>query len=99
MKKRFSEEQIIKILGGHKTWKRVKDIARDHGISENTFYIWEQKYGEMSIKEIARLLQLEDENTKLKKLVADLFLDNMAQKEIIKKSCFRQPASNQFLNV
>lgn len=87
MKKRFSEEQIVKILEEHKTGKKVKDIARDHGISENTFYIWKQKYGEMTSKEIARLRQLEDENTKLKKLVADLSLDNMAQKEIIKKFC------------
>jgi putative transposase len=87
MKKRFSEDQIVKILGEHKTGKKVKDIARDYGISENTFYIWKQKYGEMTNKEIARLRQLEDENTKLKKLVADLSLDNMAQKEIIKKFC------------
>jgi putative transposase len=87
MKKRFSEEQIVKILGEHKTGKKVKDIARDNGISENTFYIWKQKYGEMTTKEITKLRQLEDENAKLKKLVADLSLDNMAQKEIIKKFC------------
>jgi len=87
MKKRFSEEQIVKILGEHKTGKKVKDIARDHNISENTFYIWKQKYGDMTTKEISRLRQLEDENSKLKKLVADLSLDNMAQKEIIKKFC------------
>jgi len=47
MKKRFSEEQIVKILGEHRTGKKVKDIPRDHGISENIFYIWKQKYGEM----------------------------------------------------
>ncbi len=85
MKKRFSEEQIVKILGEHRTGKKVKEIARDHGISENTFYIWKRKYGEMSTQEITRLRQLEDENARLKKLVADLSLDNMAQKEIIKK--------------
>jgi len=85
MKKRFSEEQIVKILGEHMTGKKVKDIARDNGISENTFYIWKRKYGEMTTQEIVRLRQLEDENAKLKKLVADLSLDNMAQKEIIKK--------------
>ena len=56
MKKRFSEEQIVKILGEHKTGKKVKEIARDHGISENTFYICKQKYGEMSTRGIARLL-------------------------------------------
>lgn len=85
MKKRFTEEKIVKILSEHNTGKRVKDIAREHGISENTFYIWKKKYGDMSSNEIARLKQLEGENTNLKKLVADLSLDNMAQKEIIKK--------------
>jgi putative transposase len=87
MKKRFSEEQIVKILGEHHTGKKVNEIARDYGISENTFYIWKRKYGEMTPKEIVRLRQLEEENTRLKKLVADLSLDNMAQKEIIKKFC------------
>ena len=87
MKKRFSEEQIVKILAEHKTGKTVKEISRTYSISENTFYIWKQKYGEMTSKEIVRLRQLEDENSKLKKLVADLSLDNMAQKEVIKKYC------------
>lgn len=87
MKKRFSEEQIVTILEEHKTGKKVKEIARDNGISENTFYIWKRKYGDMTTKEVIRLRQLEEENAKLKKLVADLSLDNMAQKEIIKKFC------------
>jgi len=56
-------------------------------ISENTIYIWKRKFGEMTTQEIVRLRQLEEENAKLKKLVADLSLDNMAQKEIIKKFC------------
>lgn len=85
MKKRFTEDKIVKILSEQKIGKTIKDIARDHGISENTFYIWKKKYGDMSSNEIARLKQLEDENINLKKLVADLSLDNMAQKEIIKK--------------
>jgi putative transposase len=87
MKKRFSEEQIVRILGEHKAGKKVKEIARDHGISENSIYIWKRKYGDMSSQEVVRLRQLEDENARLKKLVADLSLDNMAQKEIIKKFC------------
>lgn len=58
-KKRFSEEQILKIFGEPGTGKKVKDIARDQGSSENTFYIWKQKYGEMTTGEIARLRQLE----------------------------------------
>ncbi|WP_168203337.1 transposase [Oceanispirochaeta crateris] len=87
MKKRFTEEQIVRILGEQKLGKKIKDIAREYGISENTFYIWKKKYGDMSSKEIARLKQLEQENENLKKLVANLSLDNMAQKEIIKKFC------------
>ena len=87
MKKRFTEEQIVKILGEQKLGKKVSDVAREYGISENTFYIWKRKYADMSSKEVARLKQLEQENESLKKLVANLSLDNMAQKEIIKKFC------------
>ncbi|WP_168203443.1 transposase [Oceanispirochaeta crateris] len=87
MKKRFTEEQIVKILGEQRLGKKVSDVAREYGISENTFYIWKRKYADMSSKEIARLKQLEQENENLKKLVANLSLDNMAQKEIIKKFC------------
>ena len=87
MKKRFTEEQIVKILDEQSTGKKVKDIARDYGISENTFFNWTKKYGGMSAKEIVRLKHLEEENANLKKLVADLSLDNMAQKELIKKFC------------
>ncbi|QEN09005.1 transposase [Oceanispirochaeta crateris] len=87
MKKRFTEEQIVKILGEQKLGKKVSDVAREYGISENTFYIWKRKYADMTSKEVARLKQLEQENENLKKLVANLSLDNMAQKEIIKKFC------------
>ncbi len=87
MKKRFTEEQIVKILGEHQEGKRVKDIARDHGISENTFYTWKRKFGDMTVAEVHKLRALEDENARLKRLVADLALDNQAQKEIIKKFC------------
>lgn len=85
MKKRFMEEQIVKILDEQTAGKKVKDIVRDYGISENTFFNWKKKYGGMSAKEIVRLKKLEEENANLKKLVADLSLDNMAQKELIKK--------------
>jgi len=87
MKKRFTEEQIVKILNEQETGKKVKDIAREYGISENTFFNWKKKYGGMTSKEVFRLKKLEAENANLKKLVADLSLDNMAQKEIIKKYC------------
>ena len=87
MKKKFTEEQIVKILNEQVTGKKVKDIARDYGISENTFFVWKKKYGGMSTNEVIRLKHLETENDNLKKLVAELSLDNMAQKEIIKKFC------------
>ncbi len=84
-KKRFAEEQIVKILAEQDQGKKVRDIAREYGISENTFFIWKKKYGGMSSSEIKRLKQLEAENANLKKLVAELSLDNMMQKEVIKK--------------
>jgi len=87
MKKRFTEEQIVKVLKEQQEGKAVKEIIRTYGISENTFFVWKRKYGNMTEKEVIRLKQLEEENSKLKKLVADLCLDNMAQKEIIKKYC------------
>ncbi len=87
MKKRFTEEQIVKILNEQVAGKKVKEIARDYGISENTFFNWKKRYGGMTTKEVVRLRQLESENENLKKLVAELSLDNMAQKEIIKKFC------------
>ena len=87
MKKRFTEEQIVKILDEQGSGKKVKDVAREYGVSENTFYNWKKKYCGMTAKEIVRLRQLEEENVNLKKLVADLSLDNMAQKELIKKFC------------
>ena len=86
MKKRFTEKQIVKILAEQDQGKKVRDIAREYGISENTFFIWKKKYGGMSSSEIRRLKQLEAENANPKKLVAELSLDNMMQKEVIKSS-------------
>lgn len=65
--------------------KKLKDIDLDRGIGKNSIVIWKRKYYDMSSQEVVRLRQFEDENTRLKKPVADLSLDNMAQKEIIKK--------------
>jgi len=87
MKKRFTEEQIVKILGEQAKGKQIKEIAREYGISTNTFFNWRKKYGDMTKQEIVKMRQLEEENERLKKLVANLSLDNMAQQEIIKKYC------------
>lgn len=87
MKKRFTEEQIVKILQDHANGKNVKEVARDNGVSENTIYIWKKKFGGMTVPEVKRLKALEEENSRLKHLVAELSLDNRAQKDIIKKYC------------
>ena len=86
MKKRFTEEQIIKILKEHEGGKRAVDIVREHGISEQTFYRWKSKFGGMDVSEAKRLRQLEEENRRLKEIVADLSLDNKILKDVISKN-------------
>jgi putative transposase len=84
-KSRFSEEQIIKILKEKEAGAKLADICRRHGISEQTVHRWKAKFGGMEINEARRLKQLEDENRRLKHLVADLTLDNQALKAITAK--------------
>ncbi len=86
MKKRFTEEQIIRILKEHEGGKRAADIVREHGISEQTFYRWKSKFGGMDASEAKRLKQLEEENRRLKEMVADLSLDNKILKDVISKN-------------
>jgi putative transposase len=86
MKKRFTEEQIIRILKEHEGGKRAADIVREHGISEQTFYRWKSKFGGMDVSEAKRLKQLEEENRRLKEMVADLSLDNKILKDVISKN-------------
>jgi putative transposase len=86
MKKRFSEEQIIRILKEQEAGGRTVEICRRHGICVNTFYKWKAKYGGMEASEARRLKELEDENRRLKRLVADLSLDkSMLQDALSKK--------------
>jgi putative transposase len=73
--KRFSEEQIIRILGEQESGRKVAEICREHGIVENTFYRWKSKYGGMSVSEAKRLKSLEEENRKLKQIVGEQALD------------------------
>jgi putative transposase len=86
MKKRFSEEQIIKILKEQETGLKVADICRQQGISEATFYNWKSKYGGMEVSEIQRLRALESENSKLKRLLAEAELDKMMLKDLLSKN-------------
>ncbi len=85
MKKRFSEEQIIRILGEAEAGTKVKEVCRKHGISDATYYNWKSKYGGMTVSEAKRLKALEEENRQLKKLVADLSLDKQALKAVTEK--------------
>ena len=82
MKKRFTEEQIIKVLEEVKIGLKVAEVCRKYGISEPTYYNWKAKYGGMTVSEIKRLKVLERENQQLKKLVAELSLDIVALKDV-----------------
>lgn len=82
---RFSEEQIIAILKEHEAGSKTADICRRHGISDATFYKWKAKYGGMEVSEAKRLKALEDENARLKKLLAEAMLDNAMLKDIVSR--------------
>ena len=86
MKKRYREEQIIGILKERETGISVQDLLRKYGISEQTYYRWKSKYGGMEVNEAKRLKVLEDENRRLKQMVADLLLDNKVLKDINSKN-------------
>jgi len=82
---RFTETQIIGILNEAEAGLKVKDICRKHGISDATYYNWRAKYGGMSASELKRTKELEAENAKLKRMYADLALENRAMKDLIEK--------------
>jgi putative transposase len=84
-RKRFTEEQIIAVLREHDAGAKAADLARKHGISEATLYNWKAKYGGMDVSDAKRLRSLEDENHKLKKLLAESILDQAALKELLAK--------------
>lgn len=86
MKGRFSEEQIIGLLKQHEAGATVAQLCRDHNVGQATFYKWKAKFGGMNVSEAKRLKQLEEENAKLKRLVADLSLDNVALKDLLSKN-------------
>jgi len=83
MKRRFTEEQIIGILREAEAGRPVKDVLRDHGISQDTFYRWRRKYGGLEVSDAKRLRELEEENRRLKQAVAELTLDNRALKDVV----------------
>lgn len=84
MKKRFSEEQIIGFLKQADAGMPVKELCRQHGFSDASFYIWRQKFGGMEVPDAKRLKALEGENARLKKLLAEAMLDNEALKVVVR---------------
>ncbi|MBE1427283.1 putative transposase [Desulfomicrobium macestii] len=84
-KSRFSESQIIRILKEADGGRKVADICREHGVSQATYYQWKAKFGGMEASDIRRLKELEEENSKLKRMFANLSLENEALKDVIAK--------------
>jgi putative transposase len=91
-KSRYTEEQIIGILKQHEAGVKTADLCHEHGISEATFYNWKAKFGGMDVSEAQRLRQMEDENRRLKQLVADLSLDKEMLKAVIRKNGWSLPS-------
>lgn len=87
-RKKFGEEQIIAILReAEKGDRLIGDVCRSHGIAENTFYRWRQKYGGLQVPEVKRLKDLEQENARLKRLLAERCLEIDAMKDVLAKNC------------
>ena len=85
-KSRFSEEQIIAILNEQESGRSTAEVCRRHGISQPTFYNWKAKFGGMEVSDAKRLKALEEENRKLKKLLAEEVMDNATLKEMLRKN-------------
>lgn len=83
--KRYTQEQIIGILKAHEAGAKVADLIRKHGISEQSFYRWKSKYGGMEVSDTKRLKELEQENSRLKKLLAEAELDKAMLKDVLSK--------------
>ncbi len=84
-KSRFTESQIVAILKNADAGMKVSDLCREHGISTATYYNWKSKYGGLSVSELKRIREVEAEHTKLKRMYADLAMENEALKELIEK--------------
>ncbi|OMH37592.1 transposase [Motiliproteus sp. MSK22-1] len=85
MKKRYTEEQIIKAIKSHESGVKVEDLCRDLGVSTGTFYNWRSKYAGLDVNEAKRLKELESENNKLKKLLAEKMLEIEALSDVVSK--------------
>ena len=86
MAKRYTEEQIIAVLKEAEAGLKTAEICRKHGISDATYYKWRAKYAGLEISDLRKMKALEEENSKLKRIVADLSLDNRALKDVLSKN-------------
>ena len=86
MQRKWSEEQIIGLLKQNEAGVPAAQLCREHGVSESSFYKWKSKYGGLEVSEAKRLKALEDENAKLKRLLAEAMLDNAALKDVLSKN-------------
>jgi putative transposase len=86
VRKKYTEEQIIAVLKEAEAGAKISDLCRQHGISEATYYNWKAKYSGLTVSELKRLKALEEENRKLKQIVAEQALDNRALKELLSKN-------------
>ena len=84
-RKRYSEEQIISILKGHEAGMPAQEVIRKHGIANGTLYRWKEKFSDMEISDVKRLRELEAENAKLKRLLAETLLDKTALEDVVQK--------------
>lgn len=84
-KKRYSEEQIVKVLREVESGISISEVCRKHGMSEATLYLWRKKYAGMEVSDVARMKELEEENRKLKKLLAETLLEKEAIKDALTK--------------
>ena len=82
---KFTDAQILAIVKEGEAGRKVSDLCRTHGITEQTYYRWKSKYGGLELSELRRLKQLEDENNKLKRIVADLSLDKEMLQDVIRR--------------
>jgi putative transposase len=86
MAKRYTEEQIIAVLKEAEAGAKTAEICRKHGVSDATFYKWKAKYAGLEVSDLRKMKALEEENSKLKRIVADLSLDNRALKDVLSKN-------------
>lgn len=94
-KSRFTETQIVSILKEADSGIKVSDLCRQHGISQPTYYQWKSKYGGLSVSELKRIKEIESEHSKLKRMYADLAMENDALKELLEKKPWSQPNADK----